>query len=724
MLCYRCGSHVPDSSESCGNCGQRLGGGPRQTTGTFSRRKLGQLSVEGAPFKPGERVLERYLVKDTIGTGPAGFVFRARDEEMDVEVAFKAVNPRLLQTQEERRDFFAALKPSRGFTHPNLVRTYEHGEASGWPFYTMPFLEGLSLRKIIDLRLGKAQFFSLKEVEPIVAQIASALEAANKAGPHGNVKPENVIILPDLLKVSDFGLAAAVPRPPFVQAAKARRASAYLAPEYVQGEEFDERVDVFALAVILGEMLGGPIPESGVVELVRINPELPLQIEGLYRRALNASPHARPKTAMDFFEELSELTRRVSPPPIAKRPEPAVSRSRVFAPASEEIVARYREEEVPPPPDLLAEETPSLPVLRPEDRTVRVRAVDLPPEAFRDEKSPRGFRAIPPPPPEEATARSVSFLGRSGSWLFGLLVLGGVVVGVAGGYAIWEGWRPSTVRPIPAVPPPPAVEPTRPVEEPQAASVPEDQAVAEAEALAAKEAEAAETQFTQAPRPISADEKSKPDPAAEDRKGGRMAPAAVQPGCPEGMRYVPAGPFRMGTAKEDPMMGFDERSLYTVDLGAFCIDQYEFPNRKGTTPSVNISWADAKRLCEGKGKRLCSEEEWEKACKGPANARFPYGEVFDADSCNTQSDTGDDRSLDRIGAFGRCRSGYGVWDLAGNVAEWTATSYAGGGDKAQKGGSFDRPDFASRCAARKNGVPGARAADVGFRCCQDLPDAE
>jgi formylglycine-generating enzyme required for sulfatase activity len=192
-----------------------------------------------------------------------------------------------------------------------------------------------------------------------------------------------------------------------------------------------------------------------------------------------------------------------------------------------------------------------------------------------------------------------------------------------------------------------------------------------------------------------------------------------EPSCPEGMRLVPAGAFRMGTPRDDPMMGFDERVPAQVEVAAFCIDQYEFPNKKGVAPAVSVSWTEAKRLCETKGKRLCSEEEWEKACKGPGNARFPYGSTFDPNACNTADESGEDRQLAPSGRFARCRSGYGVADLSGNVAEWTATPYAGNQDKTQKGGAFDRPDYAARCSARKNGAPGSKAPEVGFRCCAE-----
>ncbi|MBS1154057.1 MAG: spk1, partial [Myxococcaceae bacterium] len=135
MLCYRCGSHVADTSESCPNCGQKLsGGGVRQATATFSRRRPTSSSIEGAPYKPGDLVSTRYLIKDIVGIGPLGFVFRAQDKEIDVEVALKVINPKLCQTADERKGFARQMRLSRKLSHPNLVRVYEEGEDQDRPY--------------------------------------------------------------------------------------------------------------------------------------------------------------------------------------------------------------------------------------------------------------------------------------------------------------------------------------------------------------------------------------------------------------------------------------------------------------------------------------------------------------------------------------------------------------------------------------------------------------
>jgi formylglycine-generating enzyme required for sulfatase activity len=197
---------------------------------------------------------------------------------------------------------------------------------------------------------------------------------------------------------------------------------------------------------------------------------------------------------------------------------------------------------------------------------------------------------------------------------------------------------------------------------------------------------------------------------------GGGAQAAVAADCPSGMRLVPGGPFQMGTAPEDPLRSLDDRPMTSIQVASYCVDEYEYPNQAGATPKAGVSWSEARGLCESAGKRLCTEEEWEKACKGPGNRRFPYGNTENAEVCNTETVTREDRALAASGQFRDCRSGPGALDMAGNVAEWTATP-GDGAEYVQKGGAFDRPASASRCAARTGVAQGDRLPSVGFRCC-------
>jgi hypothetical protein len=112
------------------------------------------------------------------------------------------------------------------------------------------------------------------------------------------------------------------------------------------------------------------------------------------------------------------------------------------------------------------------------------------------------------------------------------------------------------------------------------------------------------------------------------------------------------------------MRNFGELDASSVTLKAYCIDYYEAPNGAKSLPTTGVSWTAAKNTCEKSGKRLCTEQEWERACKGPGNSRFPYGNGYDVETCNTVDAEGKARPLARATDFKKCRSGFKVYMLA------------------------------------------------------------
>ncbi len=204
--------------------------------------------------------------------------------------------------------------------------------------------------------------------------MCSALDGAHKVGPHSDLKPDNVLVLPDLLKVTDFGLGLAMPRLPFVQAMKARKADRYLAPELAEGGEIDGRADIYSVGVILGEMLSGLTPDGAIPELQRRNPEVPQQLEGIYRKAINSNPNARFKTAGEMMAEIAELSRKLAP---AAPPRHSHARAGQRHPAAAAPPHHHRHaaalappRDKPPPP---VPELPPPPPLRATGETLHAR---------------------------------------------------------------------------------------------------------------------------------------------------------------------------------------------------------------------------------------------------------------------------------------------------------------------------------------------------------------
>lgn len=247
------------------------------------------------------------------------------------------------------------------------------------------------------------------------------------------------------------------------------------------------------------------------------------------------------------------------------------------------------------------------------------------------------------------------------------------------------------------------------------------------------------------------------------------------PGCqkvgptPEGMVPVPAGPFIMGSDKEDkegvtaeygmtkPLYQ-DERPAHTVTLLAYFIDQYEVTNAqykkfieatgarppatwqsnpppptRDAYPASGMNWYDTERYCVWAGKRLPTESEWEKAARGPDGLEFPWGNDFDEKKANTGgSGLGD---LAPVGSFPQGRSPYGADDMAGNLWEWTADWYQpypgstfqsdafGQKFKVLRGGSWGGAghyplQYFYRTSHRLQSEPEFGFPDAGFRCAK------
>lgn len=148
--------------------------------------------------------------------------------------------------------------------------------------------------------------------------------------------------------------------------------------------------------------------------------------------------------------------------------------------------------------------------------------------------------------------------------------------------------------------------------------------------------------------------------------------------------------------------------------GSFCIDRYEWPNRKGALPLAMTSHYAAQELCASVGKRLCSAQQWQLACIGKRTAEFSYGEAYEPRACNTNS-----ANPAASGSFAECRSYYGPMDMNGNLREWTSSKSNENPRFYDVRGGYWASHSQSGCEeSQYSFYPQNQHLSVGFRCCK------
>jgi len=260
----------------------------------------------------------RYRLTGELGHGGMGVVFLAEDLKHGREVALKVLRPELARSLGVER-FLREIRISAQLTHPNILTLIDSGEADGFMYYVLPYVEGESLRD----RLDRETQLPLEDALRIAREVADALGYAHSLGiVHRDVKPENILFTTGHAVVADFGIARAVSEAGgdhLTETGLAMGTPAYMSPEQATGRPADARSDLYALACVLYEMLAGappftgPTPQSilarkateAVPGLRVVRGSVPPTVEAAIERALAKVPADRFATAREFVEALS-----------------------------------------------------------------------------------------------------------------------------------------------------------------------------------------------------------------------------------------------------------------------------------------------------------------------------------------------------------------------------------------------------------------------------------
>ncbi|TMD40842.1 MAG: serine/threonine protein kinase [Chloroflexi bacterium] len=283
--------------------------------------------------------LGQYEIVERLGGGGMAVVYRAVQQPLGREVALKALSSELFQDDGFVKRFETEAKTLAKLDHPNILPIYDFEVIDGNAFLTMPLIRGGTLRDV----LNRGPLDALTTWR-YLREIGDGLQHAHDAGiVHRDLKPTNVLIHTDgRAMLADFGLARGAGQPTHLTTiGLAIGTPGYMAPEQVMGHDVDKRADIYAMGVLTFEMLTGRLPYIGsnrmevayatvnaeIPSAVKINPNLPDELDQLLQKVLAKLPEKRPQTVRDLLGQMAKLPQRRTSPPGVAAVVPAASAS-------------------------------------------------------------------------------------------------------------------------------------------------------------------------------------------------------------------------------------------------------------------------------------------------------------------------------------------------------------------------------------------------------------
>ncbi|MBL9104769.1 MAG: protein kinase [Myxococcales bacterium] len=290
------------------------------------------------PVAVGGLFAERYEVERVVGSGGMGTVYRARDRMVGDTVALKILDASVVGSADQLAWFRREVRLARRITHPNVARTHDMGEAGGSHYITMEFVAGGTLQDRMQLEAGARRVLPPVEAAQVALAVCEGLAAAHAAGVvHRDLKPANVLIEDGgRVVLTDFGIARGLGDGDAARTQGIVGTPQYMAPEQLSGQPVDVRADIYALGLMLFEMLTAEVPfpgdtifASALARMTRpppdpraLRPDLPPALAELVLHCLAQKPDDRPAAAREVAERLREWLAAASPSSLTLAPGP------------------------------------------------------------------------------------------------------------------------------------------------------------------------------------------------------------------------------------------------------------------------------------------------------------------------------------------------------------------------------------------------------------------
>ena len=318
MKCPNCHSDNPDASRFCGNCATPLPSSEEIDLPTLTYQKPIKELARRSLFA------KRYEVIEELGEGGMGRIYRVLDKKIGEEVALKLIRPEIATDRKTIERFSNELKMARKISHKYICRMYHLGEETGTHYITMEYVPGENLKSMIKM----TKQLSVGTAIGIAKQVCEGLAEAHRLGVvHRDLKPGNIMIDREgHARIMDFGIARSLEEKGITGAGAVIGTLQYMSPEQVDGKKAEQRSDIYALGVILYEMVTGKLPFEGETPLSiamkhksetpldprKFNAQIPEDLSRVILKCMEKDKEKRYQSAEELSSELNKIEKGIA----------------------------------------------------------------------------------------------------------------------------------------------------------------------------------------------------------------------------------------------------------------------------------------------------------------------------------------------------------------------------------------------------------------------------